>query len=232
MLGWSTQSGFLTLAALAEWHPQFALAAADGVPCRPNNRTLQAVFSSVAVGQFIDANFQEQISIYSIFTGFEYTIDPSNAFAGSSQKGQSDFFSEQVSGLTFSLAVRGGGDEYLPIRDQTPLQLCRRILNPSVGVWAMWNAQNVFGRFTIASPPAGETITAWAAFGFLVMGSEGARYLCISRCEARKQLRERHGILCGCSGDASPSMTGAPPAEAPAIFTGRPPWSEGQPGGR
>lgn len=224
MLGWSTQSGFLTLAALAQYHPQFALAAADGVPCRPNNRTLQAKFSNTAQGQFVDANFQEQISIYSIFTGFEYTIDPSNAFAGSSQKGQSDFFSEQVSGLTFSLAVRGGGDEYFPIRDQTPLQLCRRILNPSIGVWAMWNGQNVFGRFQIETPPVGETITAWAAFGFLVMGSQGASYLCRSRAEAIRELRDRHGIPC--CGGAAPNMTGAPPS-----MTGAPPWVEGQ-GGR
>jgi hypothetical protein len=213
MLGWSTQNGFLSLAQIAEWHPHFALAAAEGVPCRPNNRTLQAQFSSTAAGVYVDANFQEQISIYSLFTGFEYTIDPSNAFAGSSQKGQSDFFSEQVSGILFNLAVRGGGDEYLPIRDNTPLQLCRRILNPSVGVWAMWNAQNVFGRFTIGTPPTGDSITVWAAFGFLVMGSEGAGYLCMKPQEARRILREKHGILCACGPSSPvPAMTGQPPA--------------------
>jgi hypothetical protein len=226
MLGWNTLGGFLPLSAIAEWHPQFALAAADGVPCRPNNRTLQAKFSSTATGVYVDANFQEQISIYSIFTGFDYTIDPTNAFAGSSQKGQSDYFSEQVSGVLFNLAVRGGGDEYFPIRDNTPLQLCRTILNGGIGQWAMWNAQNVFGRFTIDTPPAGETITCWAVFGFLVMGSQGASYLCLDRAEARRQLREKHGILCAC-GPSSPIVPqmGQPPAQGG-------PGAAGAPGGR
>jgi len=208
MLGLSAGSSMLSLEQLAQYHPQFALAGAEGVPLRPNNRVLQAPFSNPIPGAFVDANFNSQISIYSVFTGFEYTIDPSNAFAGSSQKGQSDFYSEQVSGVLFNLQVRGGGDEYIPIDVPMPLQLARRVLNPSIGVWAMWNAQNVFGRFTIATAPTGPQITAWAAFAFLVMGSEGAKYLCMTREECRKILREKHGILCNPC--APPPMTGAP----------------------
>jgi hypothetical protein len=207
----------IALDVLAQWHPQFALAAAEGVPVRPNNRILQFPFSTNAADSYQDANFDQQISIYSVFSGFEYTVDPSGSFEGSSLKGQSDFYSEQVSGLLFQLVVRGGGDEYTPIPVNVPLQLCKRILNPSLGVWSMWNAQNVFGRVTVNSPPTGDTFTVWTVFSFLVLGADGARYLCVDPCEARKRLRERHGIPCAC-GPSAPvtGASGLPPGASGA----------------
>jgi hypothetical protein len=210
MLGAGFNWGPPPLDVIAQWHPQFALAAAEGVPVRPNNRILEFPFSTNAVETRVPANFDQQISIYSIFAGFEYTIDPSGAFADSSLKGQSDFYTEQVSGLLFNFVVRGGGDEYSPIPVDVPLQLVRRVLNPSVGVWSMWNAQNVFGYVTVNSPPIGDTFTVWAVFGFYVLGAEGARYLCYPAHQARRLLRERHGILCQC-GPSTP-IPGAPPA--------------------
>ena len=196
MLGLEMNWGPPPLEIIAQWHPQFALAVAEGVPVRPNNRILQFPFSTNAVDERVPANFDQQISIYSIFAGFEYTVDPSGAFDNSSLKGQSDFYSEQVSGLLFSVTVRGGGDEYSPIPVDIPLQLVRRVLNPSVGIWAMWNAQNVIANVTINSSPTGETFTVWGVFGFWVLGAEGARYLCINGGDARRKLRDEHGIPC------------------------------------
>jgi len=210
---------------LVQYHPQVALAIRRGAKLRPNNRILQVKFSNTAAGQYQDASFDEQISVYSIFDGFAHTLDPTNAFPGSTLKYLSDTMQAQTTGITFTLVVRGGGDDYTPIPTPMPLQMVERVLDPSVGTWAMWNAANVFARFTILTPPIASPLTVWAVLGFQQLSSDGARWLCLSADDAYHELT-RLGVCC--AGPRAPwapggAMGDPAAADAPAGGASRAP---------
>lgn len=192
-----------SMETLVAFHPNFALAIALGVKVRPTLRTLQAQFPDTSVPQLKPASFDDTfkgpgfVSTYSIFTGFDHTIDPTNAFDGNVLKTVSDEFQSKVSGITFTLFVKGDTD-YTPIPFDTPLQLVSKILNPTAGMWSMDATDNVKAQFTLQSSPAGDgPITVWAVFSFLQLG-EGARpIMCLPVAEARAQLRALgFGCLC------------------------------------
>jgi hypothetical protein len=182
---------------LARFHPQFALAIDDGVPVRPDLRPLSVDFdSSAQIGNFEPASFSEIISSYSVFGGCDLTIDPTSAFAGNPLKYLNDVGQALVTGITFTLAVRARGDDYTPIIDETPLQSVCSLLGATAGMWNLDNPDNVKARFTLAAFPNGAStpgfpITVWLTFVFLVLGSEGATYMCMSPKDARAELRKR-----------------------------------------
>jgi hypothetical protein len=194
---------------IARWHPQFALAVLEGVPVHPNNRTLQATFSSSAVPQNKPASFDQQfggpgfVSQYSIFTSFKHTLDPASGptFAGQILQTTSDKMQEQITGITMTMQVKGEDGDYVPIPFATPVQSVSGILSPSAGIWKMDNAANVNALFTLMKAPAGgPPITVWCMFSFFVLaGSAGARnWLCKPRKEAYRILRDEYGIGCTC----------------------------------
>lgn len=200
---------------LARFHPQFALAIDDGVPCRPNIRGLSADFDTTAqIGSFEPASFSEIISSYSVFAGVDITIDPTGLLPGNPLKYLSDVSQALESGITFTLTVRGRGDDYTPIVDETPLQSVPQVLAAAVGIWNMDNPDNVKARFTLAAFPLGSSsvgapFTVWMTFSFLVLGAEGARYMCMCAKDARDELRRRGWCL----------PTGPAPAGPPAATT-------------
>jgi hypothetical protein len=187
----SATPGIVTpsFATLALYHPQFALAIANGVPKRPNNRTLTFTFSSTAVPQNPQpASFDEFISSYSVFAGFDYTIDPTSAFSGNVLKTLSDTMQKQVSGFSMQLTVRANGSDYSPIPADTMLQLVPSILNPTAGMWSMNNPDNVKAQLTMQSSPPAAPLTVQCVFSFIVLGDGGQRYLCMSEEAARDAL--------------------------------------------
>jgi hypothetical protein len=190
--------------ALALWHPRFALAILEGVPARPNLRTVQAVFSSFALNQPMEASFDQEITGYSIFSGVDITLDPTSAFPGNILKGLSDVTQTMNTGITTDLMVRSRGDhDYSPIPVQTPLELVPSVLARSAGVWAMDNPDNVKMRFTlIETPPGDGPLTVWVQFSFLVLADVNERdaFQCMPFHQARKLLRDRYGIGCSCGG--------------------------------
>jgi hypothetical protein len=194
-----------SLTTLAEYHPQFALAIAMGVPKRPNMRTVQAQFANSSVPQNKPASFDQGfqgpgfVSTYSVFTGFHHSIDPTNAFGGNVLKTLSDEMQSWVSGITMTMTVRSDGSDYTPIPFDTPLQLVPRVLNPTAGMWSMDNPDNVKIVFTLQAAPPASPLTVWGVFSFLVLG-EGARpFICMDPGEARAELRKL-GIGCGSCG--------------------------------
>jgi hypothetical protein len=186
---------------IAAFHPQAALAIACGVPVRPNLRSLSVEFDSTAfLGQVLPTSFTEIISSYSIFGGADITIDPSNAFPGNPLKFLNDIGQVLESGILFEMEVRSRGDDYNPVPDPTPLQSVARLFSAAVGIWTMDNPDNVKARFTLQSfpnsAPASNAfpITVWVNFMFLVLGSEAQQFFCVPPGEARKRLRDEHGI--------------------------------------
>ncbi len=198
-------------AELASIHPQFALAMLEGCAAHPNERIMEADFSTNAVGVFEDASFDSQITSYSIFLGADYTIDPQPSFAGNPLKGLSDVTSELVSGVVCTLSIRGRGDDYqpIPLGSDVPLQLVPGILNGSAGTWYMDNPDTGRARFTVRAPTIAAPFSVWLVFAFLVLQGDCEPYLCLSKAEARKRLRECHGIGCACP---APAATGSPGA--------------------
>jgi hypothetical protein len=190
---------FPSIRTVAGYHPQFALAAYEGIPVRPDLRPLSVEFTSAAtIGQVLPASFAEIISSYSVFGGAVLTIDPTSAFPGNILKGLSDTTQARVTGITFTLLVRGNGDDYSPVPEETPLQSVEELLNASAGIWSMDNPDNVKARFTLAAltQPTALPFTAWLTMGFLVLGSEGQRFMCLDACEARARLKDKHGVVC------------------------------------
>jgi hypothetical protein len=211
-------SSVVPLEVLAQYHPCFALAIARGVPCRPNNRVVQAQFSTTATATWVDANFDAAISVYSVFSGFRLSSDPTGNIPGNTFKTLSDTMQAQTTGLGFTLSVKGG-DEYTPIPTMIPLQLVDEVLKPVRGVWALWLAQQVFARFTIQGSVPAPNFTAWGVFSFMTLAGAPDREWCLSQRpeDARARLRDM-GILCAC-GPSSPIVPAGP---APMPF-GQPP---------
>jgi hypothetical protein len=186
---------------LATYHPQFALAVLEGVPVRPNLRTLQVTFESLTVGEQEPASFDQQISRYSIFAGVSVTIDPTNAFIGSSLKTMSDKFQADVSGVTLNMAIRSNGDDYAPVIDDIPLQMLAPTLNPAAGTWKFDNPDNPKATFTLQTPPNDAPFTVWVNFNLLVLGNVAGSfdYLCMDRRVAQEKLvaHPMFKALCG-----------------------------------
>jgi hypothetical protein len=178
---------------LAVFHPGFALAIVEGVPCRPQIRALSVEFdASAQVGAVQPASFSQVIGAYSVFSGVDITIDPTNAFPGNPVKYVNDAGMALVSGITVEFTVRGA-DDYTPIADPTPLQSVPRLLAAAAGVWSMDNPDNVKARFTLqaipnSSPDTAFPITVWMNLSFLVLAPEGCKYVCLDIHEARQKL--------------------------------------------
>lgn len=187
------------LSRIAEYHPQWALAAAAGVPVRPDVRPLSVTFSSTSqIGTPIPASFDQPISRYSIFCGADLTIDPTAAFAGNILKGTNDVTMARVSAQTFTLLTTGPTGNFTPVFEETPLQSIPRLLLPFAGMWAMRGpSENVKATFTLQSTPnGGVPFTSWLSLSFAVLevGEVCARIMAMSVLAARKQLRDEHGI--------------------------------------
>jgi hypothetical protein len=203
-----TMPAFDTLARL---YPQLALAIAEGVPCRPSGRILSAQFASATIGQVIPASFSEIFGGIAIFCGCEESIDPTSAFPGNILKYLSDTCQARVTGVTFTLTVKGGGtNDWDPIPEETPLQLVPGTLNPWAGGWVMNLPDNVKARFTLAAAPIAVPFTAWLNMSFAVLGEGCGQYSCLDRKTAQKRLRDDHGIGFGGSvGGGGSSYGGA-----------------------
>lgn len=190
-----------SLATLAQYHPGFALAVAEGVPARPNSRPISVQYAAANIGQVLPASFDEVISSYSVFLGATVSVDPTSAFPGNVLKGLNDVTQALVTGITFTMDVTGDAGNYSPVPDETPLESVPAVLSPWAGIWKMQNPENIKARFTLASAPPdpnGFPFTAWIVFGFAVLGPGGTDYLCLDPKTARKRLADEHGIRCGC----------------------------------
>lgn len=176
------------LEVIARYFPQFALAVYEGVEVRPNLRTLKVTFSTTALNTFLPASFDEQLGSFSLFSGVSHIIDPTSAFAGNPLKSTSDANQAIVSGVAMRFSVRGRGDDYNPVPNDTPLFLVSRVLNPSVGMWAWDMPDNVKATYTIIGFVPAAPFTVWTTFGFYVLASSGLPYLAIPRQTAIQRL--------------------------------------------
>lgn len=198
---------------LCAFHPGFALAVWNGISVRPSVRIIQGVFSSTALNQRVPGAFDSIITSYSVFTGCEISVDPTNAFAGNPQKAQSDFFQAWgASGLRVQLQARTKDNvDYDPIPVDTPLQMVPAIMRKAAGIWKLINPDNVKAEFTLAAVPAGGAgavpFTVWLSFGFLTLGPGGEQYTCLDFLTARARL-------CAAIAAARPSGSGSPGASA------------------
>jgi hypothetical protein len=186
------------LEVLARYFPNLALALFRGVAIRPNLRTLQANFSTTAANTRLDASFDEQISSFSLFAGCAFVIDPTSNLPMNPLKTMSDTFQAEVSGIVMRFTVRGSGDDYSPLPTDTPLALVPKVLNPTVGLWAWDNPDNVKATFTINSPPPAAPFTVWMTFGFYQLASDGFPFLNMPRECAQEDLI-KCGLLCPCA---------------------------------
>jgi hypothetical protein len=186
-------AGFTTpsLVTLAQYHPQVALAVANGVPLRPNLRPLSVELQNSQLGNPQPASFQEVIGMYSIFAGVKITIDPTGNLAGNPMKYLADAAQPLTSGITVSMLVKSrDGVDYAPIPDETPLQAVPISFAPAVGIWRMVNPENIKVKFTLQSVAEGDPFTVWMVFCFLVLASSGAPYLDMKPEDARAALRQ------------------------------------------
>jgi hypothetical protein len=190
---------------LCIFHPQFALAIDDGIPARPNNRVIQSVFSSNALNQPIKNAFDQQITGYSVFTGSDVSIDPTNNIPGNPLKYLSDAAQPETSGITATLLCRTrNGLDYMPIPVDVPLQSAKRVLDKSSGIWSLQSAgDNAFASLTLIATPPAPQFTVWWTFEFLVLGEGADPYLCMDPKAARAELRKRYPC-CGGRGLAAP----------------------------
>ena len=188
-----------SLATIAQYHPRWALAAAEGVPVRPDVRVLSVQFSGGAqIGQFLPAAFSQPITKNSIFGGSVLTVDPTSAFPGNPLKGLNDATMALVSGVTFTLETTGRTGNYTPVFDDVPAQSIPTLLNPYAGMWRMQGpADNVKARFTLqATPNGGLPMTMWLMMTFAVLEGPCSDWDGMTLAEVRKMLREVHGICC------------------------------------
>jgi hypothetical protein len=195
------------LEVVAKYFPNFALALYHGVELRPNLRTLQANFASTTVNTRLDASFDEQVSSFSLFGGAAVIIDPTSAFIGNPLKSTSDKNQADVSGLVMRFTVRGRGDDYSPVPNDTPVTLIPKILNPTVGLWSWDNPDNVKATFTINGYVPAAPFTVWVVFGFYQLASDGLKYMSMPRHCARDELI-KCGVLCPCPSTGAPSVGG------------------------
>lgn len=188
-----------SLATIAQYHPRWALAAAEGIPVRPDVRPLSVQFSGGAqIGQFLPASFSQPITKNSIFGACVLTIDPTTAYGGNPLKGLNDATMALVSGTTFTLETTGRTGNYTPCFDDVPLQSIPTLLNPFAGMWRMDGpADNVKARFTLQSTPnGGLPFTAWLLMSFAVLEGPCSDWDHLPLADVRKRLREVHGICC------------------------------------
>jgi len=184
-------------ATLARFHPQMALAIDDGVPARPNVRTLRADFSTASPGgPVVPQSFSEIFGTFAVFTEANVTIDPTGAFAGSPLKTISDTFQAMTSGITVTLMVKGGGGvDYAVMPDDTPLQSVPKALDSSAYIWSLTAPDNVKAFFTIAAQQIGTPpFSVWIVMTFLQLGGNGGDYLRMPHADAISAL-QRRGIL-------------------------------------
>jgi len=187
------------LSVIAQYHPQWALAAAEGVAVRPSVRPLSVQFSSTAnVGTQEEASYDTPITLQALFTGAELTVDPTTAFAQNILKGLNDATLEKVSGVTVTILSTDATGNFTPVFDETPLQSVPRLLQPFCGIWKVAGpAANLKATFTLNSiPNGGVPFTAWLNMSFAELEGPCAEYFGCSRAVARKRLREDHGICC------------------------------------
>jgi hypothetical protein len=178
-----------SLETLAQYHPQFALAMAMGVPVRPNIRPLSVELQNSQVGQPQRSSFSTVISQYSVFAGLDVTIDPTNNLIGNPLKYIADAAQPLTSGITVSLLISAAsGVNYSPVPDETPLGILPRAFASSVGTWAMRNPENMKAGFTLQTAAEGDNFTVWLVFTFLVLASEGDGYFNIPADQARARL--------------------------------------------
>jgi hypothetical protein len=178
---------------IAIYHPKFALAVLEGIHVRPNLRVIEAEFSSPALNQPVKRAFDQQITGYSIFTGTDVTIDPTNNLGSGGTanplKYLSDAAQPETSGITATLLVRSRNEaDYSPIPVDTPLQSAKRTLDKSAGAWGWDNPDNAFATFTLIAVPPADAFTVWWTFSFLVLGEGADPYLCMPVREARAHL--------------------------------------------
>jgi hypothetical protein len=197
------------LEVVARYFPNFALALFRGVELRPNLRTLQANFSTTAVNTRLDASFDEFVSSFSLFGGVASIVDPTNAFNGNPLKTQSDAAQAIVSGITLRFTVRGRGDDYSPVPTDTPLILIPKVLNPTVGLWAWDNPDNVKAIYTINGFVPAAPFTVWTTFAFYQLASDGLRFMSMPRHCAREELYKL-GVLCPCPPGPMPPGASTP----------------------
>lgn len=178
---------------LCAYHPAFALAILCGVKPRPSMRVVQATFSSAALNVPVEANFDQQITSVSVFTGCDVSIDPTSAFAGNPLKTTSDFFQAAgASGVRVQLLARTRDDnDYTPITSQVPLQMVPSILRKVAGIWSMTLPDNLKATFLLGAAPPAVPLTVWITFAFLVLGPLGENYLRLDPLTARAQLAQK-----------------------------------------
>jgi hypothetical protein len=201
----SFQPGFSlpSLAVISQYHPRFALAAAEGVQIRPDVRELSVQFPSLAaIGQRSPQSFDQPISKESLFCGCELTVDPTTAFAGNILKGLNDTTMAMVSAVTFSMTSTGRSGNYTPIFDDVPLQTIPSLLKPFAGIWKFQGpSDNVKADFILQSAPnGGVPFTAWLLMSFAVLEGPCHEWDAMPIAEVRKRLRDVHGICCPTGG--------------------------------
>lgn len=182
---------------ICAYHPAFALAILNGVKVRPSMRVTQATFSSAALNQPVESNFDQQITTYSIFAGVDVTIDPTSAFAGNPLKTLSDFFQAAgASGVRVQLLARTRDDnDFTPITAQVPLQSVPSVMRKVAGIWAMTLPDNIKATFTLGTAPPAVPLTVWLTFSFLVLGPLGENYLRMDPKVARAELARQLASL-------------------------------------
>lgn len=192
--------GLPPLSVIGQYHPHWALAAARGVSVRPDVRVLSVEFTSTAqVGQALPASYAEPLTKYSLFSGCEFTVDPTSSYTGNVLKGLNDTTMAKVSATTFTLLTTGPRGNYTPVFDDTPTQSIPGLLKPFAGMWMLGPvAENVKARFTLQSiPNGGVPFTLWLMMAWAVLDSQAAcsDVFSLTHAEARKQLRDE-GICC------------------------------------
>lgn len=180
-----------SLSDIAKYHPQLALAVANGVPLRPDVRPLSFNFASGAVGEPVSQSFATPVATYSLFMGVEVTVDPSTPFAGNPLKGLNDVSQTIVSGVTATIEVQSRDGNYNIVSDDTPLQSLGAALSPLAGIWALKQPDNVKAKAQLATAAAAAEapLTAWLIFTFAIAGMGCDPYLCMSRDQARAGLQ-------------------------------------------
>jgi len=158
-------------------------------------------------GQTLPTSFDQQITAYSVFSGCDVSLDPTNAFAGNPLKSLSDTFQAMTSGITMQMLVRSKNEgDYSPIPTDTPLQMVPPILRKAAGIWFMESPDNAKVQFTLVSVPPGGAqaapITVWVTLAFLVLGYGAENFTKLRPMEARAQL---NAALADLKGHAPPS---------------------------
>ncbi len=179
-----------SLETLAEHHPQVALAKWAGFALRPNLRSVSVQLQNSQLGNPQPVSFSEPMSVYSIFSSVNVTIDPTNNLNGNPLKYLSDLAEPATSGITCSMLVQSSsGINWSPVPDETPLQALPLAFAGSSGLWSMNNPENIKLSFTLQTPFQGSgPITVWTVWTFLMLQSGSESFLQMTTPAARAQL--------------------------------------------